>query len=61
MNANSVKSASNETQTRAINGWRMLLVNLALVIGAAVWLIEKVVLFAIKAEQQPEEPFPLVP
>ena len=39
MNANSVKSASNETQTRAINGWRMLLVNLALVIGAAVWLI----------------------
>ena len=36
MNANT-KSVSNERETNAINGWGMLLVNLCLLIGAAVW------------------------
>ena len=39
MNTNSVKSASNEIQTSAFNGWTMLIVNVALLLGAALWLI----------------------
>jgi regulator of protease activity HflC (stomatin/prohibitin superfamily) len=43
MNTNSVKSASNEIQTKAINGWMMLIVNLALLCGAATWWIHIIV------------------
>lgn len=39
MNTNPVKSVSTEIQTRAVNGWVMLVVNLALLLGAAIWLI----------------------
>jgi regulator of protease activity HflC (stomatin/prohibitin superfamily) len=39
MNAKALKSASNEEQAGAINGWLMLFINLALVIGAVVWLV----------------------
>ena len=38
MNTNPVKLASNETQTTAINGWMMLVINLALLLGAALGL-----------------------
>jgi regulator of protease activity HflC (stomatin/prohibitin superfamily) len=43
MNINSVKSASNENPTGAVNGWAMLFVNLALLLGAAVWVASLVV------------------
>ena len=43
MNTNSVKSASNEIQTNAISGWVMLIINLALLLGAALWLIHTIV------------------
>jgi regulator of protease activity HflC (stomatin/prohibitin superfamily) len=43
MNANSVKSASSEIQTNAINGWLMLSVNLTLFLGAASWLVHIIV------------------
>jgi regulator of protease activity HflC (stomatin/prohibitin superfamily) len=46
MNANSVKSTSNEIQTRALNGWLMLIINLALLLGAALWLVRIIVLVA---------------
>lgn len=39
MNAMPVKSASQERQTTALNGWIMLIVNVALLIGAAAWII----------------------
>ena len=39
MNANVVKSVSSERETTAVNGWVMLLVNLALVIGALAWFV----------------------
>lgn len=50
MNTNSVKLASNEIQTRAINGWAMLVVNLALLLGAAGWLIHTIVRVAHAGE-----------
>jgi regulator of protease activity HflC (stomatin/prohibitin superfamily) len=43
MNTNPVKSASTEIQTRAVNGWVMLAVNLALLLGAVVWLVTIIV------------------
>jgi regulator of protease activity HflC (stomatin/prohibitin superfamily) len=43
MNANPVKSASNENQTGAVNGWMMLFINLALLLGAAVWIVSIIV------------------
>jgi regulator of protease activity HflC (stomatin/prohibitin superfamily) len=43
MNANPVKSASNENQTSAVNGWLMLSVNLALLLGAIAWLVSLIV------------------
>ena len=43
MKTNSVKSVSNENQTRAVNGWLMLVVNLVLLLGAALWLIRIIV------------------
>jgi regulator of protease activity HflC (stomatin/prohibitin superfamily) len=39
MNTNTVKSASNENQTNAVNGWIMLIFNLALLIGAIAWFV----------------------
>jgi regulator of protease activity HflC (stomatin/prohibitin superfamily) len=39
MNANPVNSASSERQTSVMNGWLMLLVNLALLLGAAAWFV----------------------
>jgi regulator of protease activity HflC (stomatin/prohibitin superfamily) len=39
MNSNVVKSASSERETIAFNGWMMLLVNLALILGSVAWLI----------------------
>lgn len=39
MNTNLVKSVSTERETTAVNGWVMLLVNLALVIGALAWFV----------------------
>jgi regulator of protease activity HflC (stomatin/prohibitin superfamily) len=39
MNTNSAKPASNENQTGAVNGWLMLFVNLALLLGAIAWLV----------------------
>jgi regulator of protease activity HflC (stomatin/prohibitin superfamily) len=39
MSTSQVKSVSNEREASAINGWVMLIVNLALLIGAPVWLI----------------------
>jgi regulator of protease activity HflC (stomatin/prohibitin superfamily) len=43
MNMNSVKLASQEREANAFNGWTMLIVNLALLIGAMVWLISIIV------------------
>src|SRR6185436_2452347 len=43
MNTNTPKSVSNEQQAGAVNGWMMLFVNLALVIGAVVWLVRIIV------------------
>ena len=40
---NDVKSASSERETSALNGWLMLIVNLALLLGAIVWFIRLVV------------------
>jgi regulator of protease activity HflC (stomatin/prohibitin superfamily) len=37
MNSNVVKSATAEGDTNALNGWFMLVVNLALIIGSAAW------------------------
>ncbi len=39
MNTNPVKSASNEIQTHAVNGWLMLIINLALLLGAVAWIV----------------------
>ncbi len=47
MNTNPVKSASNENQTNAVNGWIMLIFNLALLIGGAAWLVSIIVRTAI--------------
>jgi regulator of protease activity HflC (stomatin/prohibitin superfamily) len=49
MNTN-VKTGNEELQTRAMNGWLMLLVNLALLIGAAVWLVS----ILVKVANRPE-------
>jgi regulator of protease activity HflC (stomatin/prohibitin superfamily) len=43
MNTNSAKSASIERETNAISGWMMLIVNLALLLGAITWFIRLVV------------------
>jgi regulator of protease activity HflC (stomatin/prohibitin superfamily) len=43
MNVNEVKSVSTERETTAMNGWFMLLVNLALLFGALVWFISVIV------------------
>jgi regulator of protease activity HflC (stomatin/prohibitin superfamily) len=50
MNTNPVKSASNEIQTRALNGWAMLVVNGALLIGAVLWLVRIIVNTATTAD-----------
>jgi regulator of protease activity HflC (stomatin/prohibitin superfamily) len=52
MNTNTVKPASNENQTNAVNGWIMLIVNLALLIGAIAWFIWLVT----RAEKSNEDP-----
>jgi regulator of protease activity HflC (stomatin/prohibitin superfamily) len=39
MNPNPGKSVSAERETSAVNGWLMLVINLALLIGALVWFI----------------------
>ncbi|HSY43695.1 MAG TPA: SPFH domain-containing protein [Candidatus Acidoferrum sp.] len=39
MNSNIVKSATVERDSNAFNGWFMLLVNLALIIGSAIWFL----------------------
>ena len=39
MNATPVKSASNEREATGLNGWVILIVNLASLIGAAVWIV----------------------
>jgi len=39
MNANPAKSASQEREAFAINGWMMLILNLVLLFGAATWFI----------------------
>jgi regulator of protease activity HflC (stomatin/prohibitin superfamily) len=39
MNANLAKAASNERETTAINGWVMLIVNIALLLGALAWFV----------------------
>ena len=38
-NTNLTKSVNDERETRASNGWAMLALNLALLLGAAVWLV----------------------
>src|ERR1043166_3402176 len=43
MNANTVKSANDERQAGAVNGWLMLFVNFALLMGGAVWLVRIIV------------------
>ena len=43
MNANAVKSASIERESSALNGWLMLEVNLALLLGAIAWFIWMIV------------------
>jgi regulator of protease activity HflC (stomatin/prohibitin superfamily) len=52
MNTNPVKSASNENQTNAVNGWIMLIFNLALLIGAITWFVWLVA----HAEKSHEDP-----
>ncbi len=52
MNTNTVKPASNENQTNAVNGWIMLIFNLALLIGAIAWFIWLVT----RAEKSNEDP-----
>ena len=39
MSTSQVKSVSNEREASAVNGWVMLIVNIALLIGAPIWLI----------------------
>jgi len=39
MNTSPVKSVSGERETSALNGWVMLIVNLALLLGALAWFI----------------------
>jgi len=43
MNTKTLKSANNEEQAGAVNGWMMLFANLALVIGAVVWFVRIIV------------------
>jgi regulator of protease activity HflC (stomatin/prohibitin superfamily) len=43
MNARPEKLASNECETTAVNGWVMLILNLALLLGAMLWLIWTIV------------------
>jgi regulator of protease activity HflC (stomatin/prohibitin superfamily) len=43
MNANTIKAASSERETSALNGWLMLGMNLALLFGAVGWLIWMIV------------------
>jgi regulator of protease activity HflC (stomatin/prohibitin superfamily) len=43
MNTNSVKSGCSENQAHAISGWVMLIVNLALLFGAAFWWVRIIV------------------
>jgi regulator of protease activity HflC (stomatin/prohibitin superfamily) len=43
MSTDHVKSVSTEREARAVNGWVMLVINLALLIGAPVWLVRIVV------------------
>ncbi len=52
MNTNPVKPASNENQTNAVNGWMMLIFNLALLIGAIAWFVWLVT----RAEKSHEDP-----
>ena len=42
MNSNITKSESRERESSAFNGWGMLLLNLTLLIGTAVWLFHAV-------------------
>ncbi|MCI0746038.1 MAG: SPFH domain-containing protein [Verrucomicrobia subdivision 3 bacterium] len=46
MNANMAKSASRERETSAFNGWVMLMVNIALLLGAMAWFIGIIVRLA---------------
>lgn len=50
MNTNPVKLASDEIQTRALNGWAMLAVNVALLLGAVLWLVRIIVGTATTAD-----------
>jgi regulator of protease activity HflC (stomatin/prohibitin superfamily) len=59
MNTNSVKSGSEELETRAMNGWLMLLVNLAMLIGAAVWFVS--ILFRVSQTNAGSDLWWLVP
>jgi len=43
MNARPEKLASNEREATAVNGWVMLIVNIALLLGALAWLISTIV------------------
>jgi regulator of protease activity HflC (stomatin/prohibitin superfamily) len=43
MNTNITKSVTNENQTSAVNGWPMLAINFAMLIGAAVWFVTLIV------------------
>ena len=43
MNTKPEKLASNERETTAVNGWVMLVVNIALFLGALAWLISTIV------------------
>lgn len=46
MKEKSAKSASTERETSAVNGWVLLFSNLALLLGAMVWLVSTVVVAA---------------
>jgi regulator of protease activity HflC (stomatin/prohibitin superfamily) len=43
MNATPAKSASHEHETTALSGWVMLIVNIAMLIGAAAWIISIII------------------
>src|SRR6185503_10984770 len=43
MSANPVKAVSSERETSAVNGWLMLIVNLALLFGSAAWFVSIIV------------------
>jgi regulator of protease activity HflC (stomatin/prohibitin superfamily) len=58
MNTN-VKSGNEELQTRAMNGWLMLLVNFAMLIGAAVWFVS--ILVKVANRQEPDVLWWLIP